>query len=46
MNVDDDGGGTRKQSFWWPNISLLAIFFVTFTTASYITLHYFVKEKR
>ncbi|KAF8972288.1 hypothetical protein BDZ97DRAFT_1784054 [Flammula alnicola] len=34
------------QSFWWPNISLLCIFFVTFTTASFITLHYFVKEKR
>jgi hypothetical protein len=38
--------GLRAQSFWWPNISLLAIFFVLFTTASYITLHYFVREKR
>jgi ABC-type multidrug transport system ATPase subunit/ABC-type multidrug transport system permease subunit len=38
--------GLRAQSYWWPNISLLGIFFVTFTTASYITLHYFVKEKR
>jgi hypothetical protein len=34
------------QSFWWPNISLLAIFFVTFTTASFFTLHFFVKEQR
>ncbi|KIK89135.1 hypothetical protein PAXRUDRAFT_831789 [Paxillus rubicundulus Ve08.2h10] len=38
--------GLRAQSFWWPNISLLAIFFVTFTMASYVTLHFFVKEKR
>ena len=34
------------QSFWWPNISLLGIFFVTFTAASFLTLHLFVKEKR
>ncbi|PPQ92595.1 hypothetical protein CVT25_007287 [Psilocybe cyanescens] len=38
--------GLRSQSFWWPNISLLGIFFVVFTTSSYITLHYFVKERR
>ncbi|KAL0953121.1 hypothetical protein HGRIS_004390 [Hohenbuehelia grisea] len=38
--------GLRAQTFWWPNISLLGIFFVTFTTASFITLHFFVKEKR
>ncbi|KAF9533977.1 hypothetical protein CPB83DRAFT_873410 [Crepidotus variabilis] len=38
--------GLRAQSFWWPNISLLAIFFLTFTTASFLTLHFFVKEKR
>jgi ABC-type multidrug transport system ATPase subunit len=38
--------GLRAQSFWWPNISLLAIFFVVFTSGSYITLHFFVKEKR
>ncbi|KAG6332064.1 hypothetical protein ID866_7027 [Astraeus odoratus] len=38
--------GLRAQSFWWPNISLLAIFFVVFTTASYLMLHFFVKEKR
>ncbi|KAI6025447.1 hypothetical protein EDC04DRAFT_2869360 [Pisolithus marmoratus] len=38
--------GLRAQSFWWPNISLLAIFFVTLTTASYFMLHFYVKEKR
>ncbi|KAI5990869.1 hypothetical protein F5J12DRAFT_862567 [Pisolithus orientalis] len=38
--------GLRAQSFWWPNISLLAIFFVTLTAASYFMLHFFVKEKR
>lgn len=38
--------GLRAQSFWWPNISLLGIFFVTFTVASFLTLHFFVKEKR
>ncbi|KAF7423980.1 hypothetical protein PC9H_009280 [Pleurotus ostreatus] len=38
--------GLRAQSFWWPNISLLVIFFASFTIASYITLHYYVKEKR
>lgn len=35
-----------SKSFWWPNISLLVIFFVLFTSGSFITLHYFVKEKR
>ncbi|ESK86895.1 abc transporter [Moniliophthora roreri MCA 2997] len=38
--------GLRLQSFWWPNISLLGIFCAGFTIISYITLHYFVKEKR
>ncbi|KAJ8594505.1 hypothetical protein M405DRAFT_930167 [Rhizopogon salebrosus TDB-379] len=38
--------GLRAQSFWWPNISLLGIFFVVFTTASFLTLHFFVKERR
>ncbi|KAF8554443.1 hypothetical protein OG21DRAFT_1597318 [Imleria badia] len=38
--------GLRAQSFWWPNISLLGIFFVTFTVASFLILHFFVKEKR
>ncbi|KAG1759716.1 hypothetical protein EDD22DRAFT_904851 [Suillus occidentalis] len=35
-----------SQSFWWPNISLLGIFFVVFTTASFFMLHFFVKERR
>ncbi|KAG6374438.1 hypothetical protein JVT61DRAFT_4477 [Boletus reticuloceps] len=38
--------GLRAQSFWWPNISLLGIFFVTFMVASFLMLHFFVKEKR
>ncbi|KAG6840427.1 hypothetical protein C0991_006777 [Blastosporella zonata] len=38
--------GLRAQSFWWPNISLLGIFFVLFTSASFVILHIFVKEKR
>ena len=38
--------GLRAQSFWWPNISLLGIFFVTFTAASFAVLHFFVRERR
>jgi len=38
--------GLRAQSFWWPNIGLLCIFFTTFTIGSFLTLHFFVKEKR
>lgn len=38
--------GLRAQSFWWPNISLLGIFFVVFTSASYVNLHFFVREQR
>ncbi|KAF8501793.1 hypothetical protein F5888DRAFT_1608792, partial [Russula emetica] len=38
--------GLRAQSFWWPNISLLGIFFVTFTAASFVVLHFFVRERR
>lgn len=38
--------GLRAQSFWWPNIGLLAIFFGVFTIGSYLTLHFFVREKR
>ncbi len=34
------------QSFWWPNIALLGIFFGTFTVSSYLVLHFYVKEKR
>jgi len=38
--------GLKAQSFWWPNISLLAIFFGAFTVTSYLILHFYVKEKR
>ncbi|EJF64891.1 hypothetical protein DICSQDRAFT_159875 [Dichomitus squalens LYAD-421 SS1] len=38
--------GLRAGSFWWPNIALLGIFFGTFTVASYLVLHFYVKEKR
>ncbi|KAK7466244.1 FAD-dependent urate hydroxylase [Stygiomarasmius scandens] len=38
--------GLRAQSFWWPNTAVLGIFFAAFTIASYLTLHFFVKEKR
>ncbi|KJA25208.1 hypothetical protein HYPSUDRAFT_200090 [Hypholoma sublateritium FD-334 SS-4] len=32
--------GLRAQSYWWSNMSLLGIFFVTFTAVSYTTPHY------
>ncbi|KAF9074158.1 hypothetical protein BDP27DRAFT_1444427 [Rhodocollybia butyracea] len=38
--------GLRALSFWWPNIALLGIFFGVFTVGSFLTLHFFVKEKR
>ncbi len=38
--------GLRAQSFWWPNITLLGIFFVMFTASSFIVLHVFVRERR
>ncbi|KAI0833563.1 hypothetical protein BC628DRAFT_1527478 [Trametes gibbosa] len=38
--------GLRAESFWWPNIALLGIFFGTFTIGSYLVLHFYVKEKR
>ncbi|KAJ6544972.1 hypothetical protein DFH09DRAFT_1040442 [Mycena vulgaris] len=38
--------GLHAQSFWWPNTALLGIFFTVLTAASYLTLHFFVKEKR
>jgi hypothetical protein len=34
------------QAFWWPDISLLGIFFGTFTVLSYLVLHFYVKERR
>ncbi|CDO70642.1 hypothetical protein BN946_scf184756.g8 [Trametes cinnabarina] len=38
--------GLRAESFWWPNIALLGIFFGTFTVLSYLVLHFYVKETR
>jgi len=38
--------GLRAQSFWWPNITLLGVFFVTFTASSFLVLHFFVRERR
>ncbi|KAJ7759367.1 hypothetical protein DFH07DRAFT_1023671 [Mycena maculata] len=38
--------GLHAQSFWWPNTILLGIFFTVLTAASFLTLHFFVKEKR
>ncbi|KAI0044158.1 hypothetical protein FA95DRAFT_1608776 [Auriscalpium vulgare] len=38
--------GLRAQSFWWPNITLLGIFFVSFTSISYVVLHFYVRERR
>jgi len=38
--------GLRAESFWFPNIVLLAFFFLAFTTASFFVLHYYVREKR
>ncbi|PAV16171.1 abc transporter [Pyrrhoderma noxium] len=38
--------GLRAQSFWWPNVSLLGIFFGVFTVATWVLLHYHVREQR
>jgi len=38
--------GLHAQSFWWPNTVLLGVFFTVLTAASFLTLHFFVKEKR
>ncbi|EPT01714.1 hypothetical protein FOMPIDRAFT_1119813 [Fomitopsis schrenkii] len=38
--------GLQSQSFWWPDIALLGIFFGSFTIFSYLILHFYVKEKR
>ncbi|KAK2463756.1 hypothetical protein APHAL10511_004249 [Amanita phalloides] len=38
--------GLHAQAFWWPDLSLLGIFFVVFTAGSYLTLHFYVREKR
>jgi len=38
--------GFRAQSFWWPNVALLGIFFGGFTTLTWVMLHFYVREKR
>ncbi|THG96392.1 hypothetical protein EW026_g5435 [Hermanssonia centrifuga] len=38
--------GLRAQSYWWPDMGLLCIFFGSFTVISFLTLHFYVKEKR
>jgi len=38
--------GLHAQAFWWPDTTLLGIFFVVFTICSYLTLHFYVREKR
>ncbi|KAL5504214.1 ADP1 [Sanghuangporus vaninii] len=38
--------GLRAQSFWWPNIALLGIFFGSFTLLTWLLLHFYVREKR
>ncbi|KAF9507174.1 hypothetical protein BS47DRAFT_1373972 [Hydnum rufescens UP504] len=38
--------GLRAQAFWFPDIALLGILFVLTLAASYIVLHFFVREKR
>jgi len=38
--------GLRAQSFWWPDIGSLGIFIGVFTIASYLMLHFYVREKR
>jgi hypothetical protein len=38
--------GFSSQAFWWPDISLLGIFFGSFTAVSHLLLHFYVKERR
>ncbi|GAA5836741.1 hypothetical protein JCM5353_006883, partial [Sporobolomyces roseus] len=38
--------GFHAQAFWFPDVSLLAIFFASFTILSYLALVVFVREKR
>ncbi|GAA5979551.1 hypothetical protein JCM5350_004931 [Sporobolomyces pararoseus] len=38
--------GFQAQAFWFPDVSLLAIFFAAFTLLSYLALVTFVREKR
>ncbi|KAH8117946.1 hypothetical protein DFH11DRAFT_867335 [Phellopilus nigrolimitatus] len=38
--------GLRAQSFWWPNVGLLGIFFGSFTLLTWVLLHVYVREQR
>ncbi|TDL17897.1 hypothetical protein BD410DRAFT_806898 [Rickenella mellea] len=38
--------GLQAQAFWWPDTALLGIFFASFTIASWLVLHFYVREKR
>ncbi|TDL25520.1 hypothetical protein BD410DRAFT_784517 [Rickenella mellea] len=38
--------GLQAQAFWWPDTALLGIFFGSFTIASWLVLHFYVREKR
>lgn len=38
--------GFRSQSFWFPNIALLGILFGSTLFASFLVLHFYVREKR
>ncbi|KAI5118132.1 hypothetical protein M0805_001731 [Coniferiporia weirii] len=38
--------GLRAQSFWWPNVGMLGIFFGTFTVLTWVLLHFYVREQR
>ncbi|GAA5941477.1 putative ATP-dependent permease ADP1 [Sporobolomyces koalae] len=38
--------GFHAQAFWFPDVSLLAIYFAAFTLISYVSLVVFVREKR
>ncbi|KAJ7615878.1 hypothetical protein FB45DRAFT_757652, partial [Roridomyces roridus] len=38
--------GLHAQSFSWPNTALFGIFFAVLTVVPFLTLQFFVKEKR
>ncbi|GAA5914974.1 putative ATP-dependent permease ADP1 [Sporobolomyces salmoneus] len=38
--------GFKAQAFWFPDVSLLAVYFAGFTLLSYLALVLFVREKR
>ncbi|KDQ08706.1 hypothetical protein BOTBODRAFT_37700 [Botryobasidium botryosum FD-172 SS1] len=38
--------GLHAQAFWWPDIALLGILFGALLVVSFLTLHFYVREKR